>query len=1080
MLEILYGPDWCANSDALMARIAEDVRHRRGNRILLVPELISHETERRLCLAAGDTASRYAQVLSFSRLPRILAEYTHTQVPVCMDNAGRVLAMASAARQLHGSLKTYASVQYRPEFLTMMVDAVDECKRCCISAEDLQQTASRSEGILAQKTTELSLLLDAYDGICNNGRRDPRDLLNWVLDVLADSDFAQTHTIYIDGFPDLTRQHMLILQHFIDCCPNVVISLNCDSPYSTQLSFEKAARTASELLRYANAKKLTPVAPRLDALDYVRRHLYQGVLSADPELNDHIVLTAAPSIHRECQDVAGKILSLVRNGVRYRDIAVVCAQMPAYRAAIVHTFRRMGIPVYLSGTESVIDNPAIDTVFSILNVILCRFDLRSVLHYLRSALSPLDTETCDLVESYAIVWNVSGSGWNSVWEQHPDGLGGSFRQSDREKLSVIEQGRSSAMSPLVKLSEELRSASKVSEQVQALRQCLEAIGFEASLQRLAAQEEESGDTAVAQVLDQIHQILYDALDQMEDVLGDTAWDTESFSRMLSVLLSQYKVGTIPTVLDAVYVGPVTAMRCNRQSYLFAMGCVEGAFPGYNGSTGLFTDRERDQLRTLDLQLTGGALDGIQAEYAELYGVICGVSNKIYLSYSESEPSFVFNRLKKMITSDVRTAENETAPIDPFEAAALLVRSGCEDEANALGLSAEYQDVYSCAHYQSGSVHPDTMKDLIGRELRLFASNVDVFAGCRLRFLLRYLICLKERKVAKIDNLEFGNYVHYVLEKTVAEVMQLGGFHTVDLDTTEKIAHKHSEEYIRVYFAGLDSQRLEYFRKKNLQELDFVIRSLWEEMSKSLYVPVAVELNLDDRSKDNKAIRIRGKQMDGVLIGKVDRVDVYRDGSGAHTGNFFRIVDYKTGEKEFDYSDIYNGLNLQMLIYLFALEEKAVDLLGEDPIPSGVMYFPAMAEYIDHIDDPDKQEKSRRKSFRRNGLFLNDGYSINAMDPETSTQKATDSEITTDVLSGYLVDRKQLRQLRKYVYGFLEDMLDAVSRGDLAPNPYARGNGEYCDYCPFHHVCKVDDSLKKRQFGTLSHDDFWDWLGKKVK
>ena len=74
MLRLMLGTDWVANREQVLEMIARDVRQEKGGRILMVPELISHDMERRLCSAAGDTASRYAQVLSFSRLVRRVAE----------------------------------------------------------------------------------------------------------------------------------------------------------------------------------------------------------------------------------------------------------------------------------------------------------------------------------------------------------------------------------------------------------------------------------------------------------------------------------------------------------------------------------------------------------------------------------------------------------------------------------------------------------------------------------------------------------------------------------------------------------------------------------------------------------------------------------------------------------------------------------------------------------------------------------------------------------------------------------------------------------------------------------------------
>ena len=114
MLHLLLGRDWTSNRVEILNRVASDVKCRRGNRILMGPELISHETERRLCTAAGDTASRYAEVLSFTRLANRVTESLSCANMECLDNGGRVVAMASAARQLSSRLKAYASVETRP------------------------------------------------------------------------------------------------------------------------------------------------------------------------------------------------------------------------------------------------------------------------------------------------------------------------------------------------------------------------------------------------------------------------------------------------------------------------------------------------------------------------------------------------------------------------------------------------------------------------------------------------------------------------------------------------------------------------------------------------------------------------------------------------------------------------------------------------------------------------------------------------------------------------------------------------------------------------------------------------------
>ena len=115
----------------------------------------------------------------------------------CLDNGGRVVAMAAATRQLYSKLKAYASVETRPEFLTSLVDAVDEFKRCCITSEELKQASKCASGSFAQKLEELALILEAYDSICACGKKDPRDQMTWLLEQLEDSDFAEKHVFYM-------------------------------------------------------------------------------------------------------------------------------------------------------------------------------------------------------------------------------------------------------------------------------------------------------------------------------------------------------------------------------------------------------------------------------------------------------------------------------------------------------------------------------------------------------------------------------------------------------------------------------------------------------------------------------------------------------------------------------------------------------------------------------------------------------------------------------------------------------------------------------------------------------------------
>ena len=120
----------------------------------------------------------------------------------------------------------------------------------------------------------------------------------------------------------------------------------------------------------------------------------------------------------------------------------------------------------------------------------------------------------------------------------------------------------------------------------------------------------------------------------------------------------------------------------------------------------------------------------------------------------------------------------------------------------------------------------------------------------------------------------------------------------------------------------------------------VVQELWRELHQAKYEPAYFELQFD-RDGQMPAIDIPASSMPAKLRGFVDRVDTWQQ-EGC---TFVRVVDYKTGKKAFDYCDVFNGVGLQMLLYLFALEDAGGELISGNRVSAGVQYFPARAPYV---------------------------------------------------------------------------------------------------------------------------------------
>ena len=1076
MLTLLLGTDWTANRDEILRKVAQDVSDKKSGRVLIVPELISHDTERRLCEAAGDTCSRFAEVLSFSQLANRVAESVGHAAPVCLDNGGRIVAVASAARQLHSRIKAYAKLETRPEFLVGLLDAIDEFKRCCITSNDLLLAAKETEGSLAQKLEELSLLLEAYDTLCSQGKCDPRDQMTWMLHELEDSDFASQRVFYIDGFPDFTRQHFSILMYLIRESPNVTISLTCDEPGSTLLAFEKAGQSAAELIREAERLgvpvNVQYVSPRSDDLQIVRERIFQG--SIDARISN-VKTYRGETVYQECSIAAERILQLVRDGNRYRDINVVCSDMQQYGNIIELVFTKCGIPVYLAGTEDILEKSAVKTVLSAMDAAFNGFTQQDVLKYLKTALSPIKPDLCDRIENYAIMWNIQGNDWLSDWRFHPGGLGENWNEIATQKLFELNTARVRVMDPLIKLRDGFQKARKVSQQVECLYGFLEEISISDKLRQLANRLEIDGDGRNAQILNQLWDILLSAMEQLHEVLGETSWDAENFTRLFRLLLSQYDVGTIPPVLDTVTVGPVSAMRCQQGKHLIVLGAQEGCLPGYGGSAGVLTDYERTELRRIGVQLTGGAMEGVQAEFAEIYGVFCGAEESITVGYTGTQPSFIFSRLSRFsngVEQALRCAIGNN-----LDAAAVLLRTNAVDTVALLNLDTEWNTLCVRRTHKLGELSEENVKKLYGEKLVLSASQVDRQAECRLMYFLKYGIRAKERKVATIDPAEFGTYVHAVLEETAREVSECGGFRSVSMEETMAIARKHSEKYAMERFSEIDTERLNFLFQRNTQELEMIITELWKEMQISQFEPVGFEVGFGD-ARDISAIDVSGKKMQAELRGFVDRVDFWSDGNET----YFRVVDYKTGKKDFDYCDIYNGYGLQMLLYLFALEENGCVLLGESRVPAGVQYFPARVPFVsaDGCLSDEEAELEREKIWKRKGLILAQSNVLYAMENLDNPKRMPYSRRKDGELSGDIADRYQFAMLKAYVFFLVGKMVDDIASGNITPNPYTRGSSHNaCQYCPYGMVCHKEAVEDRRDYKAITAQHFWEDIEKEM-
>ena len=306
MLHLLYGPAASGKTDLLMGRIRTAVAARTPGQVLLVPEQYSHEAERALCAACGDSLSLYAEVLSFTGLARrVAAEAGAGEAPL-LDQGGRLLCMALALSQV-------APRQ-------TLLGAVDELKTACVTPDALEATAARCPGYLGDKLRDLALVLAAYDAVTAQGHADPTDRLTRLAERIPASTLGRTGHFYLDGFTDYTRQELAVVRALLTAGADVTVCLTLDQLSGGSEIFGAARRTARVLLDMADdcSVQATVESCPARAADTPLRVLEQQLFSytsahfADPAQT--ITVHTADDLAAECAWAAARALQLVQSG----------------------------------------------------------------------------------------------------------------------------------------------------------------------------------------------------------------------------------------------------------------------------------------------------------------------------------------------------------------------------------------------------------------------------------------------------------------------------------------------------------------------------------------------------------------------------------------------------------------------------------------------------------------------------------------------------------------------------------------------------------------------------------------------
>lgn len=1136
MLQLVTGRSGSGKTEYVRRVLGTLAQEGEDKLILIVPEQYSYDSERAMLKTFGNAAAQHVEVLSFTRLTDFVFRTTGGNAGIAADDGTRLILMLRAMDAVADRLDYYAAYRDDVRLAKELIAIFREVRQSGSGLDRLEEASGAVDSpVLSKKLKELFLIYEVYDAMFRQRYADEDLRLERLCRVLDETQFLDGYTFAIDGFKSFTGQELSLMGRILSQAKDVYVTLCTDGadPSMVFHSVDETRRRLCNMARERNVRvREVPkeeagiasgrrfLSPELAFLEtnlfYPAERVYEGTA-------DHITICESQSLFEECEWIAATIRKLLReDGLRARDIAVIVRREEDYQKELIRAFRRYDIPFFDDARQPVEHQPLVVLCRAILSLLSQGFTSENLLQYLKTGLAGVSLEAVAELENYIFTWDVKGRSWQDPFPWNPFGLDASFRSEAEaeEALALLNETRARVIGPLVKLRNAVRDRS-FREIGEALYDFLVRTRVPEHLKAYAVALDEAGLPDLAGEQDRVWDVVISVIDRLTAVYGDERCSSmKTYADLFYAILSMTDLGSIPQGLDEVSLSAADRVRLSSPNTVFVAGLEEGVFPAVIGQSGLFTLHERSLLREQGLELSFPEDLRASEERFITYSAVTAPRERLYLSWHRLDasggsylPSELIHATERLFTKVdgeektplYRAVDAGRLPADYYAETKASAYKTCAEQVRAedpvpvksvrealasLDEDGTYQKKLSSLDRalvpRVFAIHdPSIATDLFRKDMSLSASRVDNYYHCAFQYFCRHGLNAEPRKRATLGANHYGTIIHYVLEQLLKESDKA----TFVALTNEQL-HSRVDHWLEVYadseLGGLDDKttRFQYLYRRLTLTLYDVAERLRDELKVSDFVPSDFELSIGkEAAVDSYTLDLP----DGGTLavrGSVDRVDLCeKDGK-----TYVRVVDYKSGGKEFELSDILYGLNLQMLLYLFAIEQNGTGKY-EDTVPAGILYYPAKRPggTTPRRDTPKEEATVDNKGKNaQNGLLLRDTDILDAMEHGLEgryipiKRKLSKDGAVTLTPEKTLASLQELGQLHKRIDFLLTKMATDLHQGAIPAMPAEQNSFLPCSYCDYRAVCRPEEPTTRVIETITDRETLMEELAKEVE
>jgi ATP-dependent helicase/nuclease subunit B len=1011
-----------------------------------VPEQSHFETERMIYKKLGPRVFAGTEILSFTKLgAKIISEYKTDSPPYAEDTV-REIAMLSTIRELQGQLIFYR----QQDDAAAMLNTIGRFQREGISPQELLLRATAIENPrLKAKISDIALIYERYtDRLSSENFTDRLDEIRIAAGLARKHKYFGGKSIYADGFDGFNGGQFRLLEEALEQAANLTISLTADRFDSTDLRYITSAKLARKLKDAAEKRRLKviieiPANPLPERCSRINTEICQ--------LSD---------IYSESSFVAAKIRELITTANYFQgDIAVLNPPCPE---ALAGAFSAYGITGFSDIPEPIIEKPVVRFVLSVLEAVEGKSG--AVLDLIRSGFMRIAANTAfsrniklgsrrkiagkrtldylpcgktcrlsrgqiQLLARIAYQYRLDGEDWHRTFP----------RAANLENAELI---RAEIMGKLTALSEKIKDATgdKITE---ALTNFL-LVDLE--LGRTVADiiyKEQMGSRVDSRLNDEYRQLwekIIAVFESLHSALKGREISLADYAAVLKSIFNKTLIAKPPQVLDCVTIGDLRRTRAGEVKVVFLMGANQGEFPKSSMNSADFTEDETEKLCTAGIFIEENRADRYHRERFLIGRAMSLPTEKLFITAPLRDAAWKEKQPSRLLLEQKEKIKNISA----------LPLSFWASHKNALGfLSAEKPHeislkqaikIVSPPEYrrlflkENGShlhkINCEAALTLMKKK-HLSPSRIEILNTCLFKYFCAEGLKIGSERIKNDilpDALTRGNMTHYVLEKVLKNFKN---FMELNPDKFVKTAENYIAEFEEKAFGGwARTARKREILLAHAAGIAEVLKQMREDFELSDFKPLEFEKEFNFPLGD-------------ILIkGKIDRID--------SAGNAVRVVDYKTGSKEFSYPEIEFGLNLQALIYLFAVAS-----LDENYAPSGAFYRLVNGGKLGEkykpygaAASPDDLYKNRLETQKTTGLHFGE---ITSDIAEINSRMKKNSASRREFIKLVNLEEAQFAELAEKAANQLKERLDALYSGDIRAVPVYTKNSP-CEYCDYKNIC----------------------------